>query len=45
MPYTKKLLYQTEKKQPPEVFYKMLLLKIVQYSRENARMKFLRTSL
>ena len=50
MPNIEQLLYQTEKKQPPEVFYKnaalktfAIFLKILQYSRENACVKILRT--
>ena len=50
MPNIEQLRYQTEKKQPPEVFYKnaalkifAIFLKILQYSRENAFVKILRT--
>ena len=34
MPNAEQLLYQTEKEQPLEVFYKKIFLKILQYSWE-----------
>ena len=43
MPNAEQLLYQTEKNSHRRFFIKTLSLKILQYSRENTYMKFLRT--
>ena len=42
MPNTEQLLYQTEKTSHRRFSIKTLSLKILQYSRENTSMKFLR---
>ena len=43
MPNAEQLLYQTEKSSHRRFSVKTLFLKILQYSRENTRVKFLRT--